>query len=176
MAYAWERCPDPRWQDLFPRVEDLHAGVALWPVSAVVADGVAALLRLSRELLVDSYFKFEYSLVAGQKALEALEACLRGCVPADDPDHDTRTFVPLVEQAAGKRHGLITAEEATVLRSGTEFRNLLAHGRIICHKDPEKSYKPKDAWEFIQSVHEAVSDLYERAASRLAFEEPWDSE
>lgn len=172
MAYAWERRPDPRWQDLFPRVEDLHDEVARWTVSAVVADGVAGLLRLSRELLVDSYFKFEYTLVAAQKALEALEACLRGCVPVDDPEHDTRTFVPLVNQAAGRRHALITAEEATTLRASGEFRNLVAHGRIICHADPEKSYEPKDAWEFVESAHEAINDLYERAARRLARNQP----
>lgn len=47
-----------------------------------VPDGVASLLLLARDLLVDSYFNYPYSFTAAEKALQALEACLRGCLLA----------------------------------------------------------------------------------------------
>lgn len=134
----------------------------------VVADGVASLLRLARDLLVDSYFAFQYSLVAAGTALAALEACLRGCLPVAQVDDDRRTLGPLINEAEGSRRGLITAEEAAALRNSAKFRNLIAHGKIITHEDPGKSYVAKDALVFIESVHEAISDLYQRVARRQA--------
>lgn len=53
MAQAWERHPDPRWQAIFPSVATLQDEMGLWPVGLAVPSGVAALLSLSRDLIVD---------------------------------------------------------------------------------------------------------------------------
>ena len=170
MAQAWERQPDPRWQAVFSNVADLQREVGRWPVGDAVAAGVASQLGVARDLIVDSYFKFDYSLIAAGQAFQALEACLRGCVPpATDGQPAKRTLGRLIHD--GQDRGLLAAEEAQVLLDSTAFRNLIAHGKIMCYDNPTKSYTPRDALDFVEAVHNAVTDLYDLAVSRqsLAF-------
>lgn len=165
MSQAYKRVPDRRWQKSFPTVAALHEEVDSWPVGPSVAEGVARLLNFARNLLVDSYFAYQYTQVAGEKALQALEACLRGCVPATDEEADNRTLATLIR--AGHQRGLLTSEEANVLQSSTRpLRNDLAHGRVICPEDSEQAYGPEAVLDLVRSAHEAVTDLYARAAAR----------
>jgi hypothetical protein len=131
-----------------------------------VPDGVASLLSTARDLLVDSYFNYPYSFAAAEKALQALEACLRGCLPVPEGRVDGRGLGQLIDEGAGARRGLLSATEADVLRSSARFRNDVAHGNIMCHEDPAKAYGPHDVLTFVESIHEAVTDLYERMASQ----------
>ncbi|HEV2634552.1 MAG TPA: hypothetical protein VGX23_05365 [Actinocrinis sp.] len=164
MSQAYKRVPDQRWQALFPTVAALHEEVDSWPVGPSVADGVARLLNFARNLLVDSYFAFQYTQVAGEKALQALEACLRGCLPVTDEDADNRTLSTLIRE--GRQCGLLKSEEADVLQSSTRpLRNELAHGRVICPEDSEQAYGPEAALDLVRSAHEAVTDLYARAVA-----------
>jgi len=137
-------------------------------VGAVVPSGVASLLSLARDLVVDSYFAYSYTLIAAEKALQALEASLRGCLPIESGQADRRGLGQLVTEGAGQPRGLLSAVEADALRSTAEFRNLIARGKILCHEDPTKAYGPRDVLAFVESVHEAITDLYERAARRQA--------
>lgn len=166
MAQAWERQPDPRWHVLFPDVRTLQAEVSRWRVGEWVPDGVASLLGTARDLLVDSYFAYSYSFAAAEKALQALEACLRGCLPAREGQVDKRGLGQLIVEGAGARRCLLTAPEADTLRSSARFRNDIAHGKIMCHQDPAKAYGPRDVLTFVESIHEAVTDLYERTAGQ----------
>ena len=166
MTQAWERQPDPRWQALFPDASVLQTEVSRWRLGEWVPSGVARLLGLARDLLVDSYFMYSYSFAAAEKALQALEACLRGCLPIPEGELDRRGFGQLIDEGAGTRRGLLSAAEADVLRSTARFRNDIAHGKITCHEDPAKAYGPCDVLTFVESIHEAVTDLYERAAGR----------
>ena len=168
MAQAWERHPDQRWQAIFPSVTALQEAVTSWQVGSVVPSGVVSLLGLARDLVVDSYFAYSYALIAAEKAVQALEASLRGCLPIDSGQVDKRGLGQLVTEGAGQRRGLLSAEEADVLRSTAEFRNLIAHGKILCHEDPAKAYGPHDVLTFVESVHEAITDLYERTVRRQA--------
>lgn len=168
MAQAWERQPDPRWQALFSDVRTFQAEVSRWRLGEWVPDGVASLLLLARDLLVDSYFAYPYSFAAAEKALQALEACLRGCLPVPEGQVDKRGLGQLIDEGAGARRGLLTAAEADVLRSSAKFRNDIAHGKIMCHPDPIEAYEPRDVLTFVESIHEAVTDLYERTAGPQA--------
>lgn len=165
MSQAYERVPDPRWQTLFPTVAALREEVESWPVGPSVADGVARLLKFARILLVDSYFAYQYTQVAGEKSFQALEACLRGCVPATGEKADTRALGTLISD--GRRCGLLSSEEAEVLRSNIRpLRNDFAHGKSICPEDFEQAYGPDAALDLVKSAHEAVTDLYSRAVAR----------
>ena len=163
MAQAWERQPDPRWQALFPDAAALQAEVNRWRLGEWVPGGVVSLLRVARDLLVDSYFVYSYSFAAAEKALQALEACLRGCLPIPEGQLDRRGLNQLISEGAGARRGLLSPVEFDVLRSTAGFRNDIAHGKITCHEDLAKAYGPTDVLMFVQSIHEAVTDLYRRA-------------
>lgn len=79
---------------------------------------------------------------------------------------DRRGLGQLIDEGAGARRGLLTAAEADVLRSSAKFRNDIAHGKIMCHPDPAEAYGPCDVFTFVESIHEAVTDLHERTASQ----------
>lgn len=85
-------------------------------------------------------------------------------MPAKNHQADARTFGPLVDEAAGRKRGLITQDEAEVLRKAAGLRNDIVHGHLQ-PKAPSQSYSPKDAMEMVKAIHEAISDLYSRAAS-----------
>lgn len=165
MSHAYERVPDPRWQTLFPTVAALREEVDSWPVGPTVADGVASLLKFARILLVDSYFAYQYTQTAGEKSFQALEACLRGCVPPKDEEADTRALGTLIDE--GRRCGLLSGEGAEVLQSKIRpLRNAFAHGKSICPEASERAYGPDAALDLVKSTHEAVTDLYGRAVAR----------
>ena len=112
--------------------------------------------------MVDSYYVYEYSLVAITWSLLAVEASLRGCLPAEDEQQDRRTFGTLVTQA--KDRGLITNKEARVLHQVVGLRNDVVHRGYLRPKPPPRSYSPHDMMEHLQAIHLAISDIYHRAA------------
>jgi len=153
--------PDLRWHGHVADHGALVARIEAWTVSDAVPESIADVLRVARALLIDSYFIYEYSLVAATWALLATEACLKDCVPRNsDKGPDKRTFGPLIREAL--RRGLIRQDEADALRGAAELRNRIVHG-YLRPKDPGESYTPQDAMVMLESIHEAVSDLYARA-------------
>ncbi len=144
--------PKPEWQQAFPEQTALQKHVDEWRVSESVPDGVAGILRVARDLLVQSYYVYEFSLVGVVWSLFALETSLRGCLYADE----SIQLASLIEQA--RKRGLINEEEAQTLHKVRELRNLIAHGRL-----GSPTYLPEDALTFLRSIHDAVSDIYDRA-------------
>jgi len=160
------REPDPRWQALFPEQGSLAEHINQWTVGEAVPPGVADVLRVARTLLIDSYYEYEYSLVAVAWGFLVVEACLHGCVsPGDESGEDKRSFGMLVKQA--ETDGLITKQEATVLFQVVKFRNDIFHRAYLQVKPPPDSYPPDTALQMLESIHDAVSDIYARAVSQL---------
>jgi hypothetical protein len=159
-----ENCtPDPRWQERFQRQIDLADFVSHWQVGEAVPDGIADVLRTARRLLVDSYYEYDYTLVAAWGWL-IVEACLRGCMPAAGEGKDRRTFGHLVEQA--REEGLISKEEGGVLLKTVELRNSVFHRAHLKPKPAPESYLPDVALQMLEAVPDCVSDIYARAANR----------
>ena len=126
--------------------------------------GIRDVLRTARRLIVDSYYEYDYTLVAGAWGWLIVEACLRGCMPAADAGKDRRTFGRLVGQA--REEGLISEEEASVLFKTVELRNSVFHRAHLKPRSAAESYLPDAALEMLEAVHDCVSDIYARAANR----------
>jgi hypothetical protein len=160
-----ENCtPDTRWQARFQRQGDLADLVSHWQVGEAVPAGIADVLQTARRLIVDSYYEYDYTLVAGAWGWLIVEACLRGCMPAADEGKDRRTFGRLVEQA--REEGLISKKEAGVLIKTVELRNSVFHRAHLKPKPAPESYLPDAALQMLEAVHDCVSDIYARAANR----------
>ncbi len=145
--------PDPRWQNIVGDRTALEGIAARWRVSDAIPDGVSDVLRIARLLFVHSYFVYEFSLTAATWALLVLEASLRDCL-----DADARTpFASLITQAEAT--GLLTAAEAEAIDAGRQLRNRIVHGHLLV-----TVLSPGAVGEMLEATHEAISDLYERAA------------
>jgi hypothetical protein len=72
--------PDERWQVMLGDRAALVRTAAGWRNDESVPNAVAAMLRVTRELFVHSYFVYEFSVVAVTWSLLALEAALRDCL------------------------------------------------------------------------------------------------
>jgi len=161
-----DRVPDPRWQSLFGDQRTLAQHVSQWSLGETVPAGIAEVLRLSRTLLVDSYYEYGYSLIAVSWGIVVLEACLRGCLPLPSDDaEDLRGFGALVNQA--RKSHLITRKEAAVLFEVVDIRNNTFHHAHLLPKPVPDSYSPEIALTMLEAIHDAVSDLYTRAASQV---------
>lgn len=97
----------------------LRRVVETWPLTTATPPGVAALLKTSRDLFVQSYFVYEFLVVAALWSLHAVEAALRAHF-----DSNAR-FVQLIQMA--QNTGLLTADEVDRLHAGRRLRNELAH-------------------------------------------------
>jgi hypothetical protein len=133
-------------------------------VGEAVPEGIADVLSTARRLIVDSYYEYDYTLVAGAWSWLIVEACLRGSTAAEGEGKDRRTFGELVRQA--RKDGLISQEESDVLSRLVELRNSVFHHAYLKPKPAQESYSPDAALQMIEAVHDAVSDIYARAANR----------
>jgi hypothetical protein len=124
-----------------------------WRVGEAVPGGVADVLRVARMLLVDSYFVYEYSLVAVTWGLLAAEASLRGCLSVDDQQRDQRPFGTLVEQA--RQRELITDEEKNLLIKVVALRNKIVHGHLRPNPAPE-SYSAEAALMHLEGAGDGL--------------------
>jgi len=106
--------PDPRMQlfiggfDAAGRAmpispKSLRRQTDRWSVTASTPEGVASLLRTSRDLFVQSFFVYEFLVVGASWSLLAVEAALR------DRLASTERFQRLIDQARAKR--LIDSDE-----------------------------------------------------------------
>jgi hypothetical protein len=156
------RTPDPRWLARFQRQDDLVHLISRWQVGEAVPGGIADVLRTARSLIVDSYYEYDYTVVAGAWGWLIVEACLRGCMPAADAGKDRRTFGLLVKQA--REEGLISKEEAGVLFKTVELRNAVFHRAHLQPKAGPESHLADAVLQMLEAVHECVSDIYARAS------------
>jgi hypothetical protein len=146
---------------------ELIALVEGWTVGPAVPESVADVLTVARSLLIDSFVTYAYSLVAVTWGLLAMEASLNGCLPSGE-GQDRRSFRRLIGEA--RRRGLITNDEASALGLAASLRNRIVHG----HLQPKlsmQSYTPHDAVVMLEAIHQAVSDLYERAGAQVVANE-----
>jgi hypothetical protein len=152
MALQGQPDPDPRWWELFRDLAALEEHVNGWQVGEAVPDDMAGVLRTARLLLVHSYLVYEFAHVAVTWGLLALEAALCVCLGAQGRQDLGR----LLRQT--KEQGLITDEEFTALGGIRELRNMIVHGGL------RSSSSPSSAVEMVAVIHEAISDIYARAA------------
>jgi hypothetical protein len=144
--------PDPRWRAMFPEINLLRDHVESWPISKAVPVGVADYLRVARALLVQSYFVYEFALVATMWTMLALESALRGCLAASD-----RTKLhQLIDKA--RERGLIDEPGATALHEVRKLRNEISHNAVSFN------VAPGAVLQWVGALQEAVSDIYERAS------------
>lgn len=143
--------PDPWWGNFHSDQAALARSAARWPVNEAVPEGIATVLRVSRDLFVQSYFVHEFLLTAVTWGLLALEASLRVCVQASDRDN----LGPLIRRARDR--GLLTADEANVLNAGRQLRNQIIHGALL-----PTNITPGMAEQMLLGTHEAISDLHLR--------------
>jgi hypothetical protein len=144
--------PDPWWGAFQSDHAALARSAAGWPVSEAVPEGIATVLRVSRDLFVQSYFVHEFLLTAVTWGLLALEASLQVCLRASDHDR----LGALIQRA--RERGLLTADEADVLDAARRLRNQIIHGALL-----PTNITPGMAEEMLLGTHEAISDLHERA-------------
>lgn len=147
-----------RWSEVAGSKVELIALVDRWTVGPAVPGSVGDILSVARSLLIDSYELFAYSLVAVTWGLLAMEASLNGCV-SGAKRQDRRSFGLLVAEA--RTCGLITPDEASALGTAATLRNRIVHGSLQA-KPLAESYSAKDAVLMLESVHLAISDIYER--------------
>ncbi|MGA9876460.1 MAG: hypothetical protein WBQ21_11695 [Solirubrobacteraceae bacterium] len=143
--------PDPWWENFHSDHAALARSAARWPVSEAVPEGIATVLRVSRDLFVQSYFVHEFLLTAVTWGLLALEGSLRVCLKASDRD----SLDALIRRARGR--GLLTADEANSLDAGRQLRNQIIHGALL-----PTSLTPGMAEQMLLATHEATSDLHAR--------------
>jgi hypothetical protein len=143
--------PDPWWGNFHSDHAALVRSAARWPIGEAVPDGVATVLRVSRDLFVQSYFVHEFLLTAVTWGLLALEASLRMCVQAGERD----SLGALIRRA--RDGGLLTTDEANVLDAGRQLRNQIVHGALL-----PTSLTPGMAEQMLLGTHEAISDLHMR--------------
>lgn len=125
-----------------------------WPTGGrEVPEGIANMLRVSRELFVHSYFVYEFSVVAVTWSLIAIEAALRDCLGAAA---DRAGLTGLVGKAQGR--GWLTVNEAERLRAGAQLRNRLAHA------DGQVNFTVGMAAPMLEAAHSAVRELYLRSS------------
>lgn len=151
------RCCVPRGRsNLNAERAALQARASDWRVGARVPPGVADVLRVSRELYLRSCEVYEFALVSLTWALLALEASLRTIVPASDK----ASLQHLIERATAA--GLLDPEESVSLHGARELRNTIVHGSLL------PSFRPQAAEVALSAIHEAISDLHDRAPSASA--------
>jgi hypothetical protein len=144
--------PDPRWRALFPDVDSLREHAGQWPISEAVPVGIANYLRTARALLVQSYFVYEFALVATMWSMLALESALRGCLAAGD----SVTLHRLIDRA--QERGLIDESGASALHEVRKLRNEISHHAISFN------VAPGAVLQWVGALQEAVSEIYERAS------------
>jgi hypothetical protein len=147
--------PDPRWRNFATDYPALQASADEWPVGQAVPDGIAEVLRVSRELFVYSYFVYDFLLTAVIWGLLALEASLRVCLEVGDDESLKR----LIQRAHA--NGLITEAEADVLDATRKLRNSIVHGRLL------PAFTPGAAEGMLRGTHEAIADLHARAQTKV---------
>lgn len=124
-----------------------------WRRADSVPEAVAAMLRVTRELFVHSYFVYEFGVVAVTWSLLALEAALRDCLSTAADDRDGLT--KLIGKAEGR--GWLTADEAERLHAGAQLRNRLAHAR------GQLNFTVGMTAPMLEAAHDAIADLYTRS-------------
>ncbi len=119
-----------------------------WPTTTATPDGVAGLLRTSRDLYVASFYACEFLTVSVLWSLLAVEAALRLRLNGKERD----TFKTLVDRA--HERGLLDDSAAEVIGAGRELRNGFSH--------PER----QEAWSYgmagptIRTSHVVVAQLF----------------
>jgi hypothetical protein len=145
--------PDPRWREMFPDQAALEAEVQSWPVADTVPNDMAEVLRVVRGLLIQSYNDYEFMLVAITWGLLALEGGLVACLDFADSSG--------LKELIGEAHTrqVVTDNEAKALKVAADLRNKIVHGKL------RPFFAPSFGVIMIEDLHQAICDLYDRAAS-----------
>ena len=102
--------------------DDLVRQASDWPMTSATPEGVADLLKTSRDIYCLAVYTYELFAVASVWSLLAIEAGLR--IHYDD---DRATLETLIDRA--KSDSLLTEHWAQSLHAGRRLRNSLLHPR-----------------------------------------------
>ena len=117
-----------------------------WPVTAATPEGVASLLRQSRQLFVYGLYNYENFPDAAMKSLQGVEAALRLKL------RSVARVVDLARRAYGE--SLITDDERERLDAGRKLRNRLVHA------ESQPVWTPALAAEIISASHHVAARLF----------------
>lgn len=117
-----------------------------WPMSAGTPDGIAGLLKTSRDLFIHSYFSYEFLIVGLLLSLQAVEASLRVRLAS------RKHFTTLIEEALSAGHIDKTTHDR--LHAARKLRNEFSH------PEQQTVWSLGMAGGVIESSHELVSQLF----------------
>ncbi|MEV0696152.1 hypothetical protein [Streptomyces sp. NPDC050388] len=140
--------PDERAHLFVDSYADMHDLVEDLVVPAGAPEAAATVLRTARELLRQSYYCYEFSIVAVMHSLIAVEIVLRDRTPGAG----TKPLFQLIKQGADA--SILTARQAEHLDYGRQIRNGMAHGQTIHAAMP-----PAMAAEMVTTSFAIVSEL-----------------
>lgn len=127
--------------------EDLVRQATSWPTTSATPEGVAGLLKTSRDIFCLAVYTYELFAVAAGWSLLAVEAGLR--IHYDD---DRATFGTLIDRA--ETDSLLTAVGAQRLHAGRRLQNGFLHPR------QQEVWSPGMAAGTIHATHLEVAALF----------------
>jgi hypothetical protein len=128
-------------------LETLKGMARRLPTSTDVPHPIQEQLRVARELLIHSYFVYEFAAIAVAWSLMAVESALR-----ERLDLPKTSYAKLIAMA--HQQGLIASETAQSLDAGRKTRNNFSHPQL------------QPAWSYgmvipaLQQSHAAVAEIY----------------
>jgi hypothetical protein len=119
-----------------------------WRTTDSTPDGVAELLRTSRELFIHSWWVYEFAAVAVAWSLLGIERAFRTRLRAGE----TVSFAELIKRA--QQHGLLTDAQADRLDAGRQLRNRFAH------PNGQSVFSYGMSAPMLEIAHGVVADLF----------------
>jgi hypothetical protein len=149
--------PDPRWESFHSTFDDLEALSVEWLalMPPMPEEGPRALLRTARSLFVNSWFDYDFMVVACLVSFQALEASLRELFPDTKQRTSFRTLVRRAE-----REGVLPQNIAEIAVTGVDLRNLLSHPAT------RTAWTPGMAESVLETTHRLVGLISKEAAVR----------
>jgi hypothetical protein len=132
--------------------ENLAAVTASFVRTSATPDGVASLLGEARRLLVGASHAYDNFAVAPLKALQAADLALKLRVGL--PSNDKRTLGKVLEYERQSCPVLSSVRREWYTEFALHFRNKLSH------PDQSIAFSPGMSVPMVESVHEAVAELY----------------
>jgi hypothetical protein len=132
--------------------ENLAAVTASFVRTSATPDGVASLLGEARRLLVGASHAYDNFAVAPLKALQAADLALKLRVGL--PSTDKRTLGKVLEYERQSCPVLSSVRREWYTKFALRFRNKLSH------PDESIAFSPGMSVPIVESVHEAVAELY----------------
>lgn len=159
---VFELSPDSRTAKMLGGIDEQRHPILLtphhleeqassWSTSADVPEGIAELLRVSRQLFVHGFFVYEFITIGAMWSLLAVEGALRLRLDSE------ATFAARIRRA--RELGYIAEETAAQVDAGRELRNEFAHPTT------QIVWTLGMAAPVIAASHKLVADLFPEGAT-----------